>query len=201
MTYIMARPKRIGKKYDSFNDKIIDYQIRKTLWTERNSAKKGPDKFQGDYNPLSQLKSEIKNKIEDHLDGALLYSRIIQYGSLPRTPYNDKPFGDLKNNEEIKNFTLLNKHEKVRKEIEKETQEFISKIFTANRINEILKAIFFGYNKPGLEKEQEKYLITISEMLMAHAIQFLQQGTEPFLSRQLETAMEIVKFIKKNKVS
>ena len=197
----MARPKRQGTKYDSFSEKIADYQMRKTLWLEKHWEEKAPDKFQDDYNALTQLKRDAKERIEEHLDGALLFSRIVQYGTLPRSPYNSAPYVDLVKNNKLADYTLLNKDKEVRKKMENETQEFIADIFNKDRMEKILDAIFFGpYNEP-LEKNHERYRIIIAEMMMQYATVTLQRHTESFLFGQLRNAMEVATFIKKQNTS
>jgi len=192
----MARPKRIGHKYDSFMDKIKDYQLRKTLWLEKYWNVKNPDKFQGDYNALTQLKADIRERIGEHLDGALLFPRITQYGTVVRSPYNDTLNEDLVKDKKLLSYSLLAKDKGVRKKIENETQEFVADIFSQDVFKKILDIIFFGqYNEP-LDKKHVKYKIIIAEMMMREAVITLQRHTEPFLHGQLGNALEIATFIK-----
>jgi len=197
----MAKPKRLGKKYDSFNDKVKDYHKRKITWSLKDWKEQEPDRFRGEYNALTQLKSEIRNKIEMYLDGVILFSRIVQYGTIEHNPH-EGAYEEVVKDPTLSYYPkLLKKEDGVRKKIENEVQEFISEIFNEDRMSKILFTIFFSDYKKSVDKEHEDYRIIMAELMLNYAIDTLQRHAEsPMLFGELNKAKEIAALVRKQRM-
>jgi len=69
------------KKYDSFYDKVKDYQIRK-LHMERDSKLKytADNDYSKEYFALTKARKDIKDRIKENIDAALIFTEIIRMG-------------------------------------------------------------------------------------------------------------------------
>jgi len=197
----MAKPKRIGKKYDSFQDKIIDYQKRTLLWLQSENRKS--TNFSGEYNALTQLRLDIKEKINMGLDGALTLPGIVQYGIAKETFLDEITTPKLSNDPNLINFpVLLRQKNDSRKKMEIDTQDFISEVFNEKRIQSLLDVIFFGNYEVGWKKGFDEYRIVIAELMTRYCLKYLQSHVmQPTLFGQLRAAAEIADLIKKMKIN
>jgi len=198
----MARPKRLGKKYDSFYTKIKDYQKRMLLWTQSNN-KQNVKRFSGEYSALTQLRLDIKHKINTHLDGAITFPTILQYGTIRQEFYENTISFKLAVDPDLDDYPALLQQEKdVRKKMEEDTQDFIMEVFNEERIRNLLAVIFFSQYNDGWKKGFEDYRISVAELMLRYSIELLQRhAKQPFLFGQLHNALEIASLIKQQRTN
>lgn len=73
-----------GQKYNSFYEKIKHYQLGKLL-LERNAEKKqDAGEYSSEYYSLTKAKKDIKDKIKESIDAALIFTEIVRIGEYSR---------------------------------------------------------------------------------------------------------------------
>ena len=73
-----------GQKFNSFYDKVVDYQKRKFLIIKNDAEMDNEGKYTNEYKALSKAKKDIIDKIQNTLDGALTFTEIISYGNFSK---------------------------------------------------------------------------------------------------------------------
>lgn len=190
-------------RYESFSDKIRDYHIRKLRWIQENKKKKSPAKFKGKYNTLTKAKSDIKKKIETNLEGALFYSKVVQWACLPDIKEHNKldQFKSLASDPKLHDYpTRLNKDTKIRAEVEDETKRFIEEVFSEERMSRIVDMIFYRNYSRANSSHEDQYRVRMAEMFMAKATTELIQHMEPQFAAVYENDLMKVAAIARNMV-
>ena len=188
-----------GQKYNSFYDKIKDYQIRK-LQLERNAEKnKMRGEYSKEYYALVKAKKDIKDKIKESIEGALVFSEIVrESGSSLIRSRGGKRFQYILEDSDLKKFDLTDDSVEVKEEIADEAKEFIRDTFNEEVIERLLNAIFFDRflgEKEMPDEEHRNYMIDVAKKMATKAIGKLEDNLETqyskFLSEDLKRAVGI----------
>lgn len=182
MTMVSHNMTQRVHRYDSFDDKIKDYHVRKLRWHQESKNENSSDKFLGKYNTLIKARKDIKDKISNIIESALLFSDIVQWGCLPNKDYNYPPYNMLDEDRKLSKYPKqLNKDKEVRKEIEEENKEFLKEIFSEDILSRIIKSIFYGSYSENDEFDKA-HRVRIAKMLITRATLELQQYMDPEFS-------------------
>lgn len=178
-----------GQKYNSFYDKIKDYQKRKLLLEEKAEKKKVAGEYSKEYYALIKAKKDIRDRIEESLDGVLDFSAIVRMGRIKK---NNRPqmyeFKRLGTDKELESYDFADESD-IKKEIEDDMREFIRSIFNEERIERLLVELFPGEKIEKLEQEDIDYRRNIASIMTILSVSELQKHIDPkysqFLSQDL----------------
>jgi len=187
-----------GQKYDSFYDKIKDYHVRK-LQLERNAVKmQGAGEYSKEYNTLTKAKKDIKDKIKENIEAALIFSEIVRAGEVSvSSREHDKRFQYLFHDRDLGKYELTTGTKpEIREEISDEAREFTRDVFSEEMIDRLLDAIFFeGYKNTEIDEKHRNYIINVAKKMVAKAIYKLMYNLDSqyseFLSQDLNRAIGI----------
>lgn len=175
------------KRYESLEDKIEDYHLRKLKWHHKTKDNSEQDKFLGEYNTLTKAKSDIKKKIVSLLDAALFYPKVIQWACLPNIKEHNSylQFKIFANDSKLQSFpSMFNKDKAIRKEMEEENKKFVMEVFSEERLSSIIDTIFYN-NYIQIDELDEGHRIRIAEMLITKSVYELRRHMDPQMSRLL----------------
>jgi hypothetical protein len=188
-------------KYDSFYDKIKDYHIRKLQLTKTTMSKATAEKYHSEYNALTKAKKDIRDKVKESIEGALLFSKIFHWALLPdrKDSNNDTTYEEIAKDPKFANYAVaLEKDKEIRLDFEKENKKFVRKIFSEYRMEKIFDLIFYNNYTEKTELDKE-YRFRIAELMLVRAISELRNYTPPhlrFIQSDLDRAVEIATFLK-----
>ncbi len=201
----------IGQKFDSFFDKVIDYQKRKLLLIVNNTEKDDQGNFSNEYKTLAKAKKDIRDKAKNILDGTLTFSEIISYGELSKNAREQWPrTRELSSDSRLKDYIFRDEKDEIKALLYHQTQEFVMDVFDKNTIKRLLDNLFFyGYSKKSLEQVQlvtkekfENYKIDIAKEMAKRSInelkKYLPREWKEFLTPKLDEALAICDTIKKD---
>lgn len=199
-----------GQKFNSFYDKVVDYQKRKLRLLSKKAEKDKKGKYTKEYKTLLKAKKDIVDKAKDTIDGALTFSEVISYGGLsnarPQWPTTVKLSKDPK----LKNYTFKDEKDEIKAILYHQTEEFVLDIFNEKIIERLLNNIFFhSTSKRSLEKIQfiqnhefENYQISIAKKLVRKSIDELKDHLpiqwKDFLIPKLDEVVAICDMINKS---
>lgn len=203
----MNRIKSNTRKYNSLHDKIKDYHLRR-LQTKRDPntleySKEGG--YSKEYYALNKAKKDIKDKIKEHLEAALVFSEIIRMGEFSQSSRKHDPeFQELDKDLDLVEYELTGDQGSVREEISNESKEFFSDIFNEDVIRRLLRAIFnHGYrNRTQVKHDVNKeYRIDVAKKMATASINELIENLEPaysdILSQDLKRTIDICNAIQR----
>jgi hypothetical protein len=186
--------------------------------------------YSSEYYRLTKAKKDIKDKIKDSIDAAIIFCEIIKVGQYSQESRatdptlakwfqfpkyseknpNPKPHArdDLSDSmkkfvsdlldekSDLAKYELTGDKDSVRNEISCEAKEFVTDVFSKERMEELLDAIFFhGYHETKDDEEHRKYRIDLAKMMAIKAIQELEANLDTpysqFLSEDLNRAIGI----------
>jgi len=201
----------IGQKFDSFFDKVIDYQKRKLLLIVNNTEKDDQGNFSNEYKTLAKAKKDIRDKAKNILDGTLTFSEIISYGELSKNAREQWPrTRELSSDSRLKDYIFRDEKDEIKALLYHQTQEFVMDVFDKNTIKRLLDNLFFyGYSKKSFEQVQlvtkekfENYKIDIAKEMAKRSInelkKYLPREWKEFLTPKLDEALAICDTIKKD---
>jgi len=214
----------IMSKFKSFEEKIVDYQIR-FLKIVKNPQSKRESKT------LYKARLDILKRINVGLDGFLTFSQSIN-GSFTSKSVRTRNFKFHNDSlsKKLSDFELSGQSNQVKKRFVQEQIKFASDLFTPQKIKQILDEIFL-YNKikiagklnkkhntmnPKITKweydepekrsqEQTEYYLSIAKILVEKGInefkKYLDEDSEldkPIIS-QLESTIAVLNLLSKDK--
>lgn len=201
----------IGQKFNSFYDKVIDYQKRKLLLIVNNTEKDDQGNFSNEYKTLAKAKKDIRDKAKNILDGTLTFSEIISYGELSKNAREQwSSTRELSSDSRLKDYIFRDEKDEIKALLYHQTQEFVMDIFDKNTIKRLLDNLFFyGYSKKSFEQVQlvtkekfENYKIDIAKEMAKRSInelkKYLPREWKEFLTPKLDEALAICDTIKKD---
>lgn len=201
----------IGQKFNSFYDKVIDYQKRKLLLIVNNTEKDDQGNFSNEYKTLAKAKKDIRDKAKNILDGTLTFSEIISYGELSKNAREQwSRTRELSSDSRLKDYIFRDEKDEIKALLYHQTQEFVMDVFDKNTIKRLLDNLFFyGYSKKSLEQVQlvtkekfENYKIDIAKEMAKRSInelkKYLPREWKEFLTPKLDEALAICDTIKKD---
>jgi len=137
---IIGRVNMAGEqiKFKTFEDKIVNYHQKLLQFFKKNEKKTSQQ-----AKTLYKAKRDIINRINNSLDGILAFSQIIGGGLISKSVRKKNyRFSSLTLQNKLADFELAGQKNDVKIHFVKEQREFIQKIFTEDRFNEILSEIF-----------------------------------------------------------
>jgi len=201
----------IGQKFDSFFDKVINYQKRKLLLIVNNTEKDDQGNFSNEYKTLAKAKKDIRDKAKNILDGTLTFSEIISYGELSKNAREQwSRTRELSSDSRLKDYIFRDEKDEIKALLYHQTQEFVMDVFDKNTIKRLLDNLFFyGYSKKSFEQVQlvtkekfENYKIDIAKEMAKRSInelkKYLPGEWKEFLTPKLDEALAICDTIKKD---
>lgn len=207
----MKKHIKIKKKYDLFYDKIKDYHARKLLIERDQKLKYNKvGGYSKEYYALIKARKDIKDKIKEIIDTALIFSEIIRMGEFSvgsRTAQNQQ-VRKIDVDPDLKNYELTGDSGSVRQEISDEAKEFVRDVFNEEIVERLLEAIFFhGYRQiietkqslqfkpPAIDDKHSNYLKNIAKRMAERSICESMSHLDPkysqILSEDLKRAVEI----------
>lgn len=201
----------IGQKFNSFYDKVIDYQKRKLLLIVNNTEKDDQGNFSNEYKTLAKAKKDIRDKAKNILDGTLTFSEIISYGELSKNAREQwSRTRELSSDSRLKDYIFRDEKDEIKALLYHQTQEFVMDVFDKNTIKRLLDNLFFyGYSKKSFEQvalvtkgKFENYKIDIAKEMAKRSInelkKYLPREWKEFLTPKLDEALAICDTIKKD---
>lgn len=192
-----------GEKYNSFYDKIVDYQIRKLRMLKNESKKDGAGGFSSEYKTLVKAKKDIKDRITESIDGILLFTEIISTGFYKKKIQEKTSRINPRKDNELINFRLMDEPVEIRHELIKEYNNFVSDVFNEERIKQIIDMIF-EYNRNIVKNKmindgkkivteeyklsdyEAEYMINVARLMVIKSIGELKKYLDPEYSKYLE---------------
>ncbi len=200
-----------GQKFNSFYEKVVDYQKRKLILTIKKAEKDKKGKYTKEYKTLLKAKKDILDKTKNTLDGTLTFSEIISYGELSKNAREQwSRTRELSNDSKLKNYIFRDERDEIKAILYYQTQEFVMDVFDEKIVKRLLDNIFFsGYSKKPLEQIQltvdekfENYKINIAKEMARRSInelkKYLPVEWNEFLIPKLDEALAICDTINKN---
>jgi len=200
-----------GQKFNSFYDKVVNYQKRKLVLTVKKGEKDTKGKFTKEYKTLLKAKKDILDKAKNNLDGTLTFSEIISYGELSKNARKQwSRTLELSENPMLKDYIFKDENNEIKSLLYHQTQEFVMEVFNTKIIKRMLDNVFFsGYSKKSLEQIQlitdgefENYKINIAKEIAKRSInelkKYLPTEWNEFLTPKLDEALAICDTINKS---
>jgi len=200
-----------GQKFNSFYEKVVDYQKRKLILTIKKAEKDKKGKYTKEYKTLLKAKKDILDKTKNTLDGTLTFSEIISYGELSKNAREQwSRTRELSNDSRLKNYIFRDERNEIQAILYHQTQEFVMDVFDEKTVKRLLDNIFFsGYSKKSLEKIQiitnaefENYKINVAKEMAKRSInelkKYLPAEWRKFLTPKLDEAISICDTIARN---
>ncbi len=175
--------------------------------------------YSKEYYTLIKARKDIKDKIKEIIDAALVFSEIVMMGEFSARSSRavpGRPITRIFNDPDLIDYELTGDEGDVREAISNEAIEFVKDVFNEERITRLLDAIFFhGYRPlkpilgmdgeptgesipqrpPIIGKEHGEYLIRIAKVMATTSINELENHLDSsyakFLSEDLKRAVEI----------
>ena len=204
------------QKYNQFYEKIKDYQLRK-LRMERNPNKikyTNDGRYSNEYYALNKAKKDIKDKIKETLDAALVFSEIIQMGEFSKESrkHDFSPFQRLDLDDDFASYELTGDEGNVREEISNGALDFVRDIFNEYIIQRLFNAVFYhgysvkikgnyGISKKHDNEKSKNYRVAIAKKIVERGIEELKGNLDhaysDILSQDLDRAVAICNAVNK----
>jgi len=199
------------KKYNHLYEKIKNYQLRK-LQIERNPNKIKYTKtgdYSNEYYALNKAKKDIKDKIKEILDAALVFSEIIQMGEFSKESrkHDLGPSQKLDLDNDFARYELTGDQGNVREKISNEALDFVRDVFNEDIIQRLLNVIFYhgysvrikgrsyGTGKKYDSDKSKNYRIIVAKKIVERGIEELKENLDhayfDVLSQDLNRAVSI----------
>ena len=199
------------QKYNLFYDKVVDYHLRLLhMLRNPNKNKYSDNGYSKEYYALNKARKDIKDKIKETLDVALIFSEIIQMGEFAQeSRKNDVlPFQRLDQDKSLKKYELTGDEGNVRQEISEEVKEFSKDVFNEEIIERLLRVIFYrGYrtsvtsSKKFDNEKFRNYRLNVAKLLVKKAIEEIIENLDhaysDILSQDLNRAVAICDAVNK----
>ncbi len=209
----MPKPRKLGKRYDSFIDKIEDYHTRSLLWNSKHSETGSAGGFDSEYNALTKARSDIKSKISEQLDAAIYFSSVIQWASVHNikkrktiTDFSNYSLKDefvkLENSQKMSDYLKnFRRDDVVGQKLANDQIDFVMNIFNETRISKILDIIFYPAYYVAHPEPEEEYRFNISFLILKKASEYIKDyyllhQESKFLENEFDKALQIVNLIK-----
>ena len=199
------------QKYNLFYDKVVDYHLRLLrMLRNPNKNKYSDNGYSKEYFALNKARKDIKDRIKETLDVALIFSEIIQMGEFAQeSRKNDVlPFQRLDQDKNLKKYEWTGDEGSVRQEISEEVKEFSKDVFNEEIIERLLRVIFYrGYgtsvisNKKFDNEKFRNYRLNVAKLLVKKAIEEIIENLDhaysDILSQDLNRAVAICDAVNK----
>lgn len=211
---------RNEEKYDKIRVKSRDKKFG-------DYQKKDPFvvKHEKERNRLFQARKRIKERIEESLDGALSLVLIppMLFYSPKNSPMNTRhvflDFSKHENLDENNNMislasdpflfdSVINDNEKVKDKLLSHRDEFLVELFSPERIEKLLSAIFSHidpHKTHELEYEKREYFITIAKLMARESLTYIHNQMDEsyakLLQEDLKRAIAICNIVTPKKIN
>lgn len=175
-----------------------------------NKNKYSDSGYSKEYYALNKARKDIKDRIKETLDVALIFSEIIQMGEFAQeSRKNDVlPFQRLDQDKKLKKYELTGDEGSVRQEMSEEIKEFSKDVFNEEIIERLLQVIFYhGYgtsvtsNKKFDNEKFRNYRLNVAKLLVKKAIEEIIENLDhaysDILSQDLNRAVAICDAVNK----
>lgn len=189
-----------GQKFNSFYDKIVDYQKRKLLIIKNDAQRVHAGEYTKEYKTLSKAKKDILDKIKSTLDGALTFSEIVAYGDTSKEGREQwTRTRELSKDPNLEDYIFQGESKKIKQELYDHSNEFAMNAFDEKTIDRLLDSVFSYGSSDEIVRE---YRINVAKKMLKKSIGELKQHLpiewEMFLTPKLDEAVAICDTINKN---
>jgi len=144
-----------GQKFHSFEHKITQFHKSKLQIILEGREKDTSNQYTQEYKSLAKAKADIEKTINNSLNGCIVFSKIIESGFLPKKRDLIKFEDTEKMLSILSDYDFRGKSVEIKNRHIHEQTNFISDIFSEQRLEEIFDSIF-AFNEIRITRKHKK---------------------------------------------